>query len=102
LDELGYQTRVAHDGRSALKLAADAAPDVALLDLGLPVMDGYELAGRLRRVPGLEQLRLVAVTGYGDESHRKRTHDAGFDAHLLKPVDAVELDATIRKSLPPG
>ena len=88
----GYDTRVAHDAPAALRVAAEFAPDVAFLDLGLPVMDGYELAAHLRALPGLAGLRLVAVTGYGQESDRHRTRDAGFHGHLVKPVclDAIE------------
>ncbi|MDB4971128.1 MAG: hypothetical protein JWN44_6817 [Myxococcales bacterium] len=88
---LGYSTRVAHDGPEAIRVADEFAPDVGLLDIGLPVMDGYELAGRLRGAPGGERLRLVAVTGYGQESDRRRAAEVGFDAHLVKPVqiDAV-------------
>ena len=92
LEHLGYQIAVAHDGPAALRVAAGFAPDVALLDLGLPVMDGYELARRLRalRVPGAP-LHLVAVTGYGQDSDRQRTARAGFEHHLVKPVDLEEL-----------
>ncbi len=86
LDALGYRTTVAHDGAEALRAVEEAAPDVALLDIGLPVMDGYELAGRLRGGPGGSAIKLVAVTGYGQESDRRRATAAGFDAHLVKPV----------------
>ena len=86
LQLLGYDTRVAHDGPEALRVVSSFSPDVALLDIGLPVMDGYELAIRLREQPGLDRLRLVALTGYGQESDRRRSELAGFDAHLVKPV----------------
>ena len=86
LQLLGYDTRVAHDGPEALRVVSSFSPDVALLDIGLPVMDGYELAVRLREQPGLDRLRLVALTGYGQESDRRRSELAGFDAHLVKPV----------------
>jgi PAS domain S-box-containing protein len=90
--DLGYETITATDGATALELAAHRHPDVALLDLGLPGMDGYELARRLHELEGLEQLRIVAVTGYGQSTDRTRTAAAGFEAHLVKPVglDAVE------------
>jgi signal transduction histidine kinase/DNA-binding response OmpR family regulator len=87
---LGYRTAVAHDGPQALELAAEFEPEIALLDIGLPVMDGYEVAGRL-----LEQyanVRLVAVTGYGQESDRERARGAGFNDHLTKPIDFDKLD----------
>ncbi|MDC3962445.1 response regulator [Polyangium jinanense] len=86
LGSLGYQTRVASDGPSALRVAEKFRPDIALLDIGLPVMDGYELAHRLRERPELTRLRLIAVTGYGQESDRSLSREAGFDAHLVKPV----------------
>jgi signal transduction histidine kinase/ActR/RegA family two-component response regulator len=86
LDMLGYEVRLAHDGAEALRLVGEQVPDVALLDIGLPVMDGYELAAQLRGGPSGAKLKLVAVTGYGQESDRKRAIEAGFDAHLVKPV----------------
>ncbi|WP_240807872.1 ATP-binding protein [Polyangium spumosum] len=86
LGSLGHQTRVASDGPSALRVAEGFHPDIALLDIGLPVMDGYELAHRLRERPELTRLRLIAVTGYGQESDRSLSREAGFDAHLVKPV----------------
>ena len=91
----GYDTRVAHDAPTALRVAAEFSPDIAFLDIGLPVMDGYELASHLRKIPGLHGLRLIAVTGYGQESDRKRTRDAGFHHHLVKPVDIAALEATM-------
>ena len=92
----GYDTRVAHDAPAALRVAAEFLPDFALLDLGLPVMDGYELAAHLRELPGLAGLRLIAVTGYGQASDRRRTRDAGFHGHLVKPVDIDAIDATLK------
>ena len=91
LDSLGYEVRTAPDGLAALRIAAEFKPQVALLDIGLPVMDGYELAERLRASPGLEALRLVAVTGYGQREDKRRSKRAGFDAHLVKPVGLRQL-----------
>ena len=91
LEALGYSTRTAPDGPTALEVAAAFDPEVALLDIGLPVMDGYELAGRLRASRPGRPLRLIAVTGYGQESDRARSRDAGFEAHLVKPVDLAAL-----------
>ena len=85
--ERGHVVRTAHDGPDALRVAAELRPQIALLDIGLPVMDGYELAGRLRELLG--PVRLIAVTGYGQASDRERARAAGFDVHLAKPV-AVE------------
>jgi signal transduction histidine kinase len=84
---LGCDARVAHDGPAAILAADELAPHVALLDVGLPVMDGYELATRLRDARRGEPLRLVAITGYGQSADRERAAQAGFDAHLVKPVD---------------
>jgi signal transduction histidine kinase len=92
----GHETRIALDGPTALSLAKEFRPDVALLDLGLPVMDGFELARRLRDGACTARLRLVALTGYGQASDRARTTEAGFDAHLVKPIDPEKLDSFIR------
>jgi CheY-like chemotaxis protein len=91
----GYDARVAHDGPAALELAQDFRPQAAFLDLGLPVMDGFALAARLRALPGLERLRLIAVTGYGQDADRARTRAAGFDVHLVKPVDLDAIEAAL-------
>ena len=82
----GHHIRTAADGPSALRVADEFHPEVAVLDIGLPVMDGYELAERMRASPQLSGVRLIAVTGYGQESDRARSLDAGFHAHLAKPV----------------
>ena len=83
---MGHELEVAHDGVAALERVSSFRPDVAVLDIGLPVMDGYELARRLREQLGPEQLRLIAITGYGQDSDRERSLDAGFDDHLIKPL----------------
>jgi signal transduction histidine kinase/DNA-binding response OmpR family regulator len=99
LEIMGYTARVANDGPEALKLAAEFDPDLALLDIGLPVMDGYELARRLHDDPGLRRVPLIAVTGYGQPSDRQRSEAAGFDAHLVKPVDIERVASLIRQLL---
>jgi PAS domain S-box-containing protein len=97
LEGLGYQTRTAYDGPSALEAAAAFDPDIALLDIGLPAMDGYELARRLRgRPPSAKPLCLIALTGYGRDSDRTQTRAAGFDHHMVKPIDIAGLDAALR------
>lgn len=89
---LGHEVHAAADARTALTLAARARPELALLDIGLPEMDGYELGRRLRASPGLERLQLVALTGYGQAADRERSRSEGFAAHLVKPVglDAIQ------------
>jgi signal transduction histidine kinase/CheY-like chemotaxis protein len=99
LSALGHTVDVAHDGPSALAAAALFQPHVALLDLGLPVMDGVELGERLRAEPGLDTILLIALTGYAQEIDRSRTSQAGFDGHLVKPVDVLEVDRLVRSAL---
>lgn len=94
---LGYTVDVAFDGPAALQIARSSAPDVALLDLGLPVMDGFELAERLRTDCGLDDLPVIAITGYAQEIDRQRTASRGFRGHLAKPVDVHVLDEMIRR-----
>ncbi len=92
LSELGHEVKVANDGPSALKIARQFQPQIALLDIGLPVMDGYELARRLLESRDRSvSLQLIAVTGYGQDSDRRRALDAGFTAHLVKPIDLQSL-----------
>jgi signal transduction histidine kinase/ActR/RegA family two-component response regulator len=93
LRDVGYEVRVVHDGPSALSVANEFQPQAALLDIGLPVMDGYELARRLREQLAGRPLRLVAVTGYGQERDKAHSERAGFDVHLVKPI---ELAAVLR------
>jgi signal transduction histidine kinase len=90
----GHEVLVAFDGPSALGAVPDFTPEVALLDIGLPVMDGYELARRLKDVLPATP-RLVAITGYGQEHDHRRSQEAGFDAHLVKPVQAAQVLATV-------
>jgi CheY-like chemotaxis protein len=95
LEQLGHEVEVAEDGPSALEAAKRFHPEVALLDIGLPVMDGYELAQRLREMDTSPELRLIALTGYGLDRDRERSSAAGFDAHIVKPVDIRKLAQTI-------
>jgi PAS domain S-box-containing protein len=98
LGAFGYDIRVVHDGPSALAEARAFQPQIALIDLGLPVMDGFELAQRILQHPHPEPTRLVALTGYGQERDRQASARAGFSAHLVKPVDLEELQ-TVLESL---
>jgi len=101
LDSLGYVVRTAPDGPTALRIAEEFKPQVALLDLGLPVMDGYELARRLRETTSISTLRLIAVTGYGQAEDKRRSQQVGFDAHLVKPIALHQLQQVF-ESLCPG
>jgi CheY-like chemotaxis protein len=95
---MGYDVRVANDGAQALEIAAAFQPDAALVDLGMPNMNGYLLARRLREWRWTRNALLIAVTGWGGDKERERAKDAGFDHHLLKPVEPeryAELLATI-------
>jgi CheY-like chemotaxis protein len=83
---LGHEVRTAYDGLEALGLAEAFRPEVVLLDLGMPEMDGYEACRRLREQPWGNPMAVVAVTGWGREDDRRRTQLAGFDQHLVKPV----------------
>jgi CheY-like chemotaxis protein len=87
----GYEVSAVHDGLAAVEVAPRHRPDVVLLDIGLPGIDGYEVARRLRGRPELGGLLIVAITGYGQESDRQRARDAGCDHHLVKPVDLAIL-----------
>jgi len=88
---VGYSVDTAYDGPTGLEMATRRPPDVAVLDIGLPEMDGYELARRLRALPSLARVYLIAITGYGEEAHRRLSSDAGFDQHMVKPVDLDRL-----------
>jgi CheY-like chemotaxis protein len=91
LESSGHEVRMAHDGPAALEAALDYRPDVMLLDIGLPMLNGFEVADRLRHEPSLQTTVLVAVTGYGQERDRKRTAQAGFNYHLVKPADFLDV-----------
>ena len=93
IELMGHEVRSVHDGASALETAAAFRPDVVLLDIGLPDMNGYEVAPRLRQQPGLERIALAALTGWGQEEDRLRARTAGFDHHFVKPIDVDGLRA---------
>lgn len=92
----GHETRTAHDGKSALRLVQSYQPDVVLLDIGLPDMDGYEVARLLRKEQELRHVRLVALTGYAQEGDKRLSREAGFDYHMVKPVDMPVLRDLLR------
>ena len=92
----GHETRLAHDGPQAIEAVREFAPDVVLLDIGLPGMDGFEVARRLR-AEGVAVRRLLAMTGYGDEDDRRKAKEAGFDGHLVKPVEPEVLQRLLEE-----
>lgn len=89
------EVRVAHDGTEAIRIFDDWPPTHVLMDLGMPGMDGYEAARRLRAKHSDRAFRLIAVTGWGQEEDRQRTREAGFDEHLVKPLGVAELKAVL-------
>jgi CheY-like chemotaxis protein/two-component sensor histidine kinase len=88
---MGNDTRTAYDGQEGVDLAAEFRPDFMLMDIGLPKLDGYEACTRIRQESWGKNIVLVAVTGWGQEEDHRRSHEAGFDQHLVKPVDPKEL-----------
>jgi CheY-like chemotaxis protein len=97
LELFGYAVRVARDAEEGLRALLESVPDVALLDIGLPGRSGYDLARDIRARVGRDGVRLVAVTGYGQDGDRERALEAGFDVHLVKPVDLDHLRAVIER-----
>ncbi len=95
LKSLGHEVRVANEGLEALRVAEEFRPEVVLLDIGMPGLDGYEIARRLRASRLEPQPRIVAITGWGQGADRERSHEAGFDLHLVKPVDMHELERAL-------
>ena len=89
----GHEVTLAHTGKEGVVAARDRRPDVVLCDLGLPEMDGFEVARTLRREPETASCHLIAVSGYGQDDDRRRCKEVGFDLHLTKPVDPAELHA---------
>ena len=96
LERRGHEVHVAHEGEEALRLAAEVKPDIAFLDIGMPGLSGYEIATRIRREPWGRQMLLVAVTGWGQESHKRDAYSAGFDQHFTKPMDPRHLRVAVR------
>ena len=88
---------MAHDGPSALEAAMQYLPDMIFLDIGMPGMDGYEVARRVRSIPCLERTILAALTGWGQQEDRRRTAEAGFDHHLVKPVEPQIVESLLRE-----
>jgi CheY-like chemotaxis protein len=95
LEALGQQVLIRYDAESALQAACVERPDLVITDLSMPDIDGFELAQRIREFPELAAVPLVALTGYGHESDRRRTESAGFQAHLVKPVSLAALQGLL-------
>jgi CheY-like chemotaxis protein len=101
LELMGHEVRLAHDGPGALEAAAAFTPDVAIVDIGLPGLNGYEVARRIREQPRFRGMVLVAQTGWGQAEDRRRSEEAGFDHHLVKPVDIAALQEIVASAKPP-
>lgn len=99
LTKHGHLVRTAHDGHAALAAAADFAPQVILLDIGLPKLDGYRVAGQIRQQVTLQSACLIAVTGYGRTEDMEAAYNAGFDHFLVKPIDHTDLLAILKALL---
>lgn len=95
LSIMGHETRTAHDGESAVHAAETFLPEVVLLDIGLPKLNGYDAAREMRSKPWADDVTLIALTGWGGETDRQRAHEAGFDRHLTKPVEPDVLEALL-------
>jgi CheY-like chemotaxis protein len=91
----GHEVRVTYSGQDGLDMAGKYLPEIVLLDIGLPGIDGYEVARRLRQHPDLKKVKLIAVTGYGQDADRLQSQEAGFDYHLVKPVDSQKLEEVL-------
>ncbi len=96
----GHETHVAHDGLAAVEAAERFRPEVVLLDISLPGLNGYDAARRIREQPWGRDMLLVALTGWGQEEDRRRSREAGFDHHMVKPVDPAALTALLSSPRP--
>ena len=102
LESYGHDVRTAADGAAGLTIAAEFQPAVVLLDLELPVLDGYHVAQRLRQMPWGKSALIVALSGYNGEAERRRAEKAGCDLHIVKPVDFASLETIVRRSSAAG
>jgi PAS domain S-box-containing protein len=102
LQKMGHETQTAYDGLEALQAAESMKPEVLLLDIGLPKMNGYEVAQQIRQQPWGKNMTLIALTGWGQQEDKRRTLEAGFDHHLTKPVDARVLESLLNINSPEG
>ncbi|MGI8672343.1 MAG: response regulator [Luteitalea sp.] len=100
LELMGHEVRTAHDGEQALAEADAFRPELVLMDIGMPRMDGYEAARRLRQSPWAQDVVLVALTGWGQDEDKRRSEAAGFNHHLIKPVDPAALGELLKQPTP--
>jgi CheY-like chemotaxis protein len=96
----GHDVNTAYDGRSAIRMAEELLPDVVLLDIGMPEVSGYDVARAIRREAWGRGMRLIALTGWGQAEHRRRSLEVGFDEHLVKPVELDVLEDVLQMSTP--
>ena len=97
IELMGHAVEIVYDGEEALRTAERFRPDIALLDLGMPKLDGFMVCQRIRAEPWGASMRLVAQSGWGQDDDRRRTAAAGFDHHLVKPIDPLALDALVQQ-----
>lgn len=97
LSIMGHETRTAHDGESAVAAAQSFLPDVVLLDIGLPILNGYEVAQRIRDSEWGRSMFLIAVTGWGQDEDRQRSSEVGLNVHMVKPVEPEALERLLSK-----
>ena len=98
LELLGHDVQTAKDGREGLETILKERPDIAIVDVGLPYLDGYEVATRVRAAPAGRELFVVALTGYGQAEDRRRALDSGFDEHLIKPLDLQRMRTVLDRA----
>lgn len=97
LEMLGHESRLAHEGKKAIEVAKDYVPDIILLDIGLPGMNGYEVCRAIRQEPKLRDAVIIAQTGWGQKEHLKLSQEAGFNYHLVKPIRIETLEGILAK-----
>jgi CheY-like chemotaxis protein len=101
VEKLGNDVRVAYDGEQAIEVADRFQPDIVLMDLGMPKLDGYGAARHIRGQPWGQQMILIALSGWGQDGHKQRAKEAGFDHHLVKPADPAQLQRLLASAKQP-